>query len=190
MSLPRGQFKRPYTKYVPTTGEAARVWSAPVAPLVGKDEWARAQYRAASRGGASKQEMESRYSYSDLQVMDAHVDQMFWQMVRHEMRTNPKFVSQMEFIENFYEVPQHEFLERIKMRYWAQMQVLTDDRQHRRFLNEVFRAWHAAREQIEPEPLYERAQRDAAAEMMFQDAEDQRYYDDQEMIETLESLRY
>ena len=80
--------------------------------------------------------------------MDAHVDQMFWQMVRHEMRTNPNFVSQMEFIESFYEVPQYEFLERIKKRYWAQMQKWTDDRRHQGFLNEVFRAWRAAKAEI------------------------------------------
>jgi len=116
------------------------IWSAPVDDVVGRDEWARAQYRAASRAGVTRAEFEARYSHGDMLVMDAHVDQIFWQMVRHEMRTNRKFVSQMEFIANFYELPQHEFLERIKKRYWAQMQLMTDDRSHRQFLTEIFRA--------------------------------------------------
>jgi len=124
------------------------IYSAPVAPPISKDEWARAQYRAASRAGATRDYFESHYGHSDMQVMDAHVDQIFWQMVRMEMRKNEKFVQQLEFISNYYEVPQHEFLERIKKRYWAQMQLMTDDRKHLQFLKEVFRAWSAAKEAI------------------------------------------
>jgi len=149
MSLPRGQFKRPYTKYVPTTGEAARIPTGPIGQLVGKDEWARAQYRAASRAGATKAQMESRYNHSDLVVMDAHVDQMFWQMVRHELRSNPQVTQWLEFIESYYEMPQHEFLERIKKRYWAQMQKWTDDRRHQAFLTELMRAYRAAKAEID-----------------------------------------
>jgi len=150
-------FKRPY---VPTWGRqrtqseieqderleaiAKDLAGAPVS----KTEWARAQYRAASRAGMSKADIEARYNYGDVRIMDAHVDQMFWQMVRHQMRTNKKFQSQLEFISNFYEVPQHEFLERIKKRHWAQMQVWTDDRLHLGFLTEVLRAYRAAKDQI------------------------------------------
>jgi len=115
---------------------------------VSKDEWARAQYRAASRAGATIQDFEARYRHGDMMVMDAHVDQIFWQMVRMELRSNPQLQTWLEFIENFYEVPQHEFLERIKKRYWAQMQLMTDDRRHTKFVHEVFRAWRAAKEQI------------------------------------------
>jgi len=150
-------FKRPY---VPTWGrkrtqseveqderlEAAT--KALIAPPVSKTEWARAQYRAASRAGLTKAQIEARYHYGDVRIMDEHVDQMFWQMVRHQLRTNPTFNMQLQFIESFYELPQHEFLHRIKTRYWAQMQKWTDDRQHQAFRTEVFRAYRAAKEQI------------------------------------------
>lgn len=96
----------------------------------------------------SKAYFEGHYNHSDMTVMDAHVDQIFWQMVRMELRSNKNLQKQLEFIEAFYEVPQHEFLERIKKRYWAQMQLWTDDRRHQKFLMEVFRAWRAAKEQI------------------------------------------
>lgn len=118
-------------------------------PVISRDDWARAQYRAASRAGVTKAQFERAYRYSDMQVMDAHVDQIFWQMVRHEMRTNPTFRMQMEFIENFYELPQHEFLLRIKTRFWALMQQWTDDSRHIAFRTEVMRAYKAAKEQIE-----------------------------------------
>jgi len=140
-------FKRPY---VPTWGrqrtqaeielderlEAAAKSLA--APAVSKTEWARAQYRAASRAGLTKAAIEARYNYGDVRIMDEHVDQMFWQMVRHQLRTNPTFNMQLEFIESFYELPQHEFLNRIKSRYWAQMQKWTDDRQHSAFGRRCF----------------------------------------------------
>jgi len=118
-------------------------------PAIGRDEWVRAQYRAASRGGATKAQIEQRFNHSDMQIMDAHVDQMFWQMVRHELRTNPTFDMQLQFIERFYELPQHEFLLRIKTRFWALMQQWTDDRRHMAFRTEVMRAYKAAKEQIE-----------------------------------------
>jgi len=150
-------FKRPY---VPTWGrkrtqaeieqdqrlEAAT--AALIGPPVSKTEWARAQYRAASRAGMTKAQIEARYNYGDVRIMDEHVDQMFWQMVRHQLRTNPTFNVQLQFIESFYEVPQHEWLTRIKNRFWAQMQLWTDDRRHTKFLTEVFRAYRAAKEQI------------------------------------------
>jgi len=150
-------FKRPY---VPTWGrqrtqaeieqderlEAAT--KALIAPAVSKTEWARAQYRAASRAGMKKEQIEARYNYSDVRIMDEHVDQMFWQMVRHQLRTNPTLNMQLQFIESFYEVPQHEWLNRVKTRYWAQMQKWTDDRRHMNFLTEVLRAFRAAKEQI------------------------------------------
>jgi len=81
--------------------------------------------------------------------MEAHVDQMFWQMVREELRSHKDINMWLEFIANFYEVPQHEFLERIKNRHWAQMQVWTDDRRHLAFLTEVMRAFRAAKQQID-----------------------------------------
>lgn len=118
-------------------------------PPVSKDEWARAQYRAASMAGRTKEWFERTYAHSHMQVMDAHVDQIFWQMVRMELRSNPKFEQWLQFIESFYEMPQHEFLERIKKRFWAQMQPMTQDGKHRVFVNEVFRAYRAAKEQIE-----------------------------------------
>jgi len=139
---------------------------------VSKDEWARAQYRAASRAGRTKSDIQSRYNHSDLLVMDAHVDQMFWQMVRHEMRTNPTFNQQMQFIEGFYELPQHEFLERIKNRFWALMQQWTDDKKHRQFLQEIYRAWHAAQMQLEEPQHLGRARRDAAAEQAYRQSAD------------------
>jgi len=111
-----------------------------IAPPVSKTEWARAQYRAASRAGLTKAQIEARYNYGDVRIMDEHVDQMFWQMVRHQLRTNPTFNMQLQFIESFYELPQHEFLHRIKTRYWAQMQKWTDDRQHQAFRTEVFQS--------------------------------------------------
>jgi len=97
----------------------------------------------------TKAAFEANYRHADMLVMDAHVDQMFWQMVRHELRSNPTFKMQLEFIENFYELPQHEFLLRIKTRYWALMQQWTDDRRHLAFRTEVMRAYKAAKEQIE-----------------------------------------
>ena len=151
-------FKRPY---VPTWGRQrtpqeveldARleaVSKSLIGAPVSKTEWARAQYRAASRAGLTKAQIEARYNYGDVRIMDEHVDQMFWQMVRHQLRTSPTFNMHLQFIESFYEVPQHEFLNRIKMRYWAQMQKWTDDRRHQAFQTEVFRAYRAAKEQIE-----------------------------------------
>jgi len=118
-------------------------------PVVSRDDWARAQYRAASRAGVTKAHFERTYRHADMLVMDAHVDQIFWQMVRHELRSNPTFKMQLEFIENFYELPQHEFLLRIKTRFWALMQQWTDDRRHMAFRTEVMRAYKAAKEQIE-----------------------------------------
>lgn len=146
--MSRGFFKRPYTPHV--WGTVSKDDSPPVPQAVplSRDEWARAQYRAMSRAGGTRQQFDQRYLHSDMVVMDAHVDQIFWQMVRHEIRTNPQFVQHLEFISNFYEVPQHEFLERLKKRHWAQMQVWTDDRHHLKFRTEVFRAWRAAKEQI------------------------------------------
>jgi len=136
-------------------------------PAIGRDEWVRAQYRAASRGGATKAQIEQRFNHSDMQIMDAHVDQMFWQMVRHEARTNPTYNRQMEFIENFYELPQHEFLLRIKSRFWALMQQWTDDKKHRQFLQEIYRAWHAAQMQLEEPQYLARARQDAASESAY-----------------------
>lgn len=137
------------------------------ASVVGRDDWARAQYRASSRAGKTREWFEANFRHADMQIMDAHVDQMFWQMVRHEMRTNPRFVKQMEFIASFYEMPQHEFLEKLKKRHWAQMQMMTDDRQHSAFLMEVWRAWHAAQLQIEPHPYQARAEKHAASERAY-----------------------
>jgi len=171
--MSRGTFKRAYTPRVQRQRTAEeedldRRLESAVAKLVGtpisKDDWARAQYRASSRAGADRAYFEGHYGHADMVVMDAHVDQMFWQMVRHEMRTNPKFVKQMEFIESFYELPQHEFLERIKKRHWAQMQLWTDDRSHHHFLAEIWRAYHAAQMQIEPHPMEDVAQKHAAQE--------------------------
>jgi len=142
------------------------------ANVVTRDEWARAQYRAASRAGATKELIHQRYQYRDLRVMDEHVDQIFWQMVRHEMRTNATFNQQMQLIEGYYELPQHEFLERIKNRFWALMQQMTDDKKHRLFLQEIYRAWHAAMEAISPHPFEERAQRDARAERQYRQSAD------------------
>jgi len=137
--------------------------NALIAPPVSKDEWARAQYRAASRAGLTKAQIEARYNYGDVRVMDQHVDQMFWQMVRHQLRTNPTFNMQLQFIESFYELPQHEFLNRIKTRYWAQMQKWTDDRQHQAFRTEVFRAYRSAKQQIEDvDPANDERRRQAA----------------------------
>jgi len=134
---------------------------------ISRDEWVRAQYRAASRGGATKAEIESRFTHSDLKVMDDHVMQMFWQMVRHEMRTNPKYNQQMQFIASFYELPEHEFLIRLARRFWAQMQRMTDDKTHGTFLQEIYRAWHAAQMQIVQSTYQDRADREAANETAY-----------------------
>jgi len=83
-------FKRPY---VPSWGrqrtqeeidldrrlEAAE---ARLAVKIPKIEWVKSQYRAASRRGLTKEDIRSRYAGEDLAVMDEHVNQMFWQMVR------------------------------------------------------------------------------------------------------------
>ena len=86
---------------------------------LGRDDWVKAQYRAMSRGGAkTKAYFEGHFQARDVRVMDEHVDQMFWQMVRMELRKpGSKLQKWLEFIENYYEVPQHEFLERIKKRH-------------------------------------------------------------------------
>jgi len=203
----RGVFKRPY---VPTWGRQRTQAEidlderldrlAAAQPAITKDEWARAQYRASSRAGATRQYFEGHFNHSDMVVMDAHVDQMFWQMVRHEMRTNKDFVRKLEFIEGFYEVPQHEFLERIKKRYWAQMQPMTDDPKHLRFLTEIHRAYAAAKEQIadvDPATDERRAQqafvdREVARQMAREARDaaqsDREYYEQMAMEETLESL--
>lgn len=183
--------RRPFT----AEEEADRrrpIFSAPVVPNVTREEWARAQYRAASLAGAkSKAEFERKYAHSDMQAMEAHVDQIFWQMVRMELRSNPKLQKQLEFIESYYEVPQHEFLERIKNRYWAMMQPMTNDRRHQKFLQEVFRAWHAARLQVEDEsPMMERFRQLADQDRQNEEELARRFADDVEMIETLESLRH
>jgi len=119
----------------------AAAQAAPAGP--GKIEGVRAQYRAASRAGLSKAEIQRRYTNADVAIMDQHVDQMFWQMVRHELRVNPQFANEMQDIQRLYNEPQHEFLERIKNRFWAKMQQWTDDRNHVQFLKEIYRAWHA-----------------------------------------------
>lgn len=163
---------------------------------VSKDEWARAQYRAASRAGATREQFEARYRHSDMAVMEAHVDQIFWQMVRMELRSNKDFPKWLEFIENFYEVPQHEFLERIKKRYWAQMQRMTDDHRHTKFLHEVFRAWRAAKEQIyDVDPAFDvRRQLEADAQQFAQRSWADRVADqwadisDLEMVQMLQQL--
>lgn len=171
--MSKGVFKRPYVRQQQRQRSEEEVLldkrlDDAVAKLVGtpisKDDWARAQYRASSRAGADRAYFEGHYGHADMVVMDAHVDQMFWQMVRDEMRKNPRFVKQMEFIESFYELPQHEFLERIKKRYWAQMQLWTDDRSHQKFLTEVWRAYHAAQMQLESHPYADVADRNAARE--------------------------
>lgn len=117
---------------------------------LGRDDWVKAQYRAMSRSGAkSRAYFEGHFQPADVRIMDAHVDQMFWQMVRMELRkAGSKLQDWLEFIESFYEIPQEEFLIRIKNRYWAQMQVMTEDRNHWKFLQEVYRAWHGAKQQI------------------------------------------
>jgi len=152
-------FKRPYAPHqwgrqrtqaeVDTDRRLDQLGAQAASNVFSRDDWARAQYRAASRAGVTKAQFERTYRHSDMQVMDAHVDQMFWQMVRHELRTNPTFNMQMQFIEQFYELPQHEFLLRIKTRFWALMQQWTDDRRHMAFRTEVMRAYKAAKEQIE-----------------------------------------
>lgn len=132
------------------------------AQRLGRDDWIKAQYRAMSRSGAmSKAYFEGHFQPSDVRVMDAHVDQMFWQMVRMELRKpGGMLAGWLEFIENFYEIPQEEFLNRIKNRYWAQMQVMTDDRNHRKFLQEVYRAWHGAKQQIyDDDPVHDERRR-------------------------------
>jgi hypothetical protein len=151
-------------------------------PQFSRDDWARAQYRASSRAGADRAYFEGHYGQQDLAIMDRHVEQMFWQMVRYEYRTNPRFVTQMRFISSFYEQPEHEFLERIKKRYWAQMQNLTDDRSHRQFLLEIWRAWHAGQLQTEIDPIdlkRTRAEKDAANEKEYlqsADAQREQYF--------------
>lgn len=149
-------FKRPYVPYQWGRERSAeeveldrRLAQAAVGPVISRDDWARAQYRAASRAGMTKAAFEANYRHADMLVMDAHVDQIFWQMVRHELRSNPTFNMQLQFIESFYELPQHEFLLRIKSRFWALMQQWTDDRRHLAFRTEVMRAYKAAKEQIE-----------------------------------------
>lgn len=125
-----------------------------------RPEVVRAKYRKYSRQGQPKAWLLREFNDEEIHWVDAHVDQMFWQMVRHELRTNPEFQSRLEFISDHYKVPQHEFLERIKKRHWAQMQVWTDDRQHRAFLTEVFRAWRAAKVAArEADPAYDEERR-------------------------------
>lgn len=141
-------------------------------PQYSRDDWARSQYRASSRSGADKAYFEGHYGAQDMAIMDKHVDQMFWQMVRQELRENLRFVKQMEFIEAFYEMPQHEFLDRIKKRHWAQMQRWTDDRHHRDFLMEIWRAWHAAQLQTEPDWRMEAAERHAQQERAYRSSAD------------------
>jgi len=156
-----------------------------------RDDWIKAQYRAMSRSGAkSKAYFEGHFQARDVRIMDEHVDQMFWQMVRMELRKpGSKLQKWLEFIESYYEVPQHEFLDRIKKRHWALMQVWTDDRDHRSFLQEVYRAWHAAQEAIAPEdPRLARIRWLAEEERRYADEQDTRYYDDLMMAEVLEEL--
>jgi len=146
-------FKRPY---VPSWGrqrtqeeidldrrlEAAE---ARLAVKIPKIEWVKSQYRAASRRGLTKEDIRSRYAGEDLAVMDEHVNQMFWQMVRHEVRTNKTFVTNLQFIEEHEGTPQHEVLQRIMQRFWAKMQQWDDDKKHSGLIMEVFRAAQAAR---------------------------------------------
>jgi len=119
----------------------------------GKIEGVRAQYRHASRAGLTKSEIYSRYTNSDLAIMEEHVDQMFDQMVRHEYATNPTFVRNMQFIEVHYRKSAAAFLNAIKNRFWAHMQKWTDDKSHRAFLTEIYRAYHAGQVQVTPEPF-------------------------------------
>lgn len=161
--------RRPYT--AAEAVEARRPMYSMPSHQVSRDDWARAQYRAASRAGRTKKWFQDTFQHGDMRVMDEHVAQMFWQMVREEQRTNPKFDSQMQFIASFYEMPQHEFLERLMARHWAQMQPMTDDRSHRVFLLEVFRAWRAAKDQIEDvDPAHD--ERRAHAAWLRQEAEE------------------
>jgi len=133
----------------------AAAQAAPAGP--GKIEGVRAQYRAASRAGLSKADIQRRYTNADVAIMDQHVDQMFWQMVRHELRVNAQFANEMQDIQRLYNQPQHEFLERIKNRFWAKMQEWTDDRNHVQFLKEIYRAWHAGMLRATPNPALQRA---------------------------------
>jgi len=165
-------FKRPFVPYVRRQRTQAEIeQDARLDALArelaasnmgpGKIEGVRAQYRAASRAGLTKSEIYSRFRGSDLEIMEDHVDQIFDQMVRHEYATNPTFVRNMQFIEVHYRKDAGAFLNAIKNRFWAQMQKWTDDKKHKAFLTEIYRAWHAGQVQITPHPFAARLAREA-----------------------------
>lgn len=120
-----------------------------------RPEVVRARYRLWSRQGQTRGWMLNNIRLHDgtidaeeLYWMDQHVDQMFWQMVRKLYRDNPGWARMLEFIENFYEVPQHEMLERIKRQYWSFMQVWSDDRQHTGLWQKIHELYQSARDQL------------------------------------------
>jgi hypothetical protein len=80
------------------------------------------------------------------------------------------------------------------------MQLMTDDRSHRQFLTEIFRAWRAAKEQIaDVDPAHDERRAQAAffdrvvARQMARESRDaaeadREYYEQMEMEQTLETL--
>lgn len=95
-----------------------------------RDDWVRAQYRAASRNGLSKEGFEGRYRGADMIIMDAHVSQMFYQMVRKLLHMSPTFGQMLTSISENSGREQDDVLEHLRKMLWTKMQQIDDDPSH------------------------------------------------------------
>jgi len=102
-----------------------------------RPEVTRALYRKWSREGQTRQWILKNITNIDGTVdaeeygwMDAHVSQMFFQMVRKLLRLSPHFGYMLEIIERVSGRSQEQTLEHIRKQLWAKMQQIDDDSSH------------------------------------------------------------
>jgi len=102
-----------------------------------RPEVIRALYRKWSREGQTRQWMlknitniDGTVDREELQWMDEHVSQMFYQMVRKLLRLSPHFGYMLEIIERVSGRSQAQTLEHIRKQLWAKMQTIDDDSSH------------------------------------------------------------
>jgi len=128
-----------------------------------RPEVIRGLYRKWSREGQTREwmlknitNMDGRIDYDELNWMDDHVKQMFYQMVRKLLRMAPPFGRMLDVIERGSGKSQDQVLEHVRKQLWAKMQQIDDDSSHTeiyRKIQQLYFTFEAQLRDAAPNPV-------------------------------------
>jgi len=120
-----------------------------------RPEVIRGLYRKWSREGQTRAWMlknvtnvDGRIDVEEFGWMDAHVSQMFYQMVRKLLRVAPHFGNMLDVIERASGRTQDQVLEHIRKQLWAKMQQIDDDPSHTELYKKVQQLYFTFEQQL------------------------------------------